>query len=144
MSIRAAVSIVTLGVADIAKSQDFYSSLGWQVIVSSDDGLRVFRTDGAWLALYPRDSLAEDAGTHPSLHPGFRDIALALNLESPQDVDAVFELVMRSGGSVLKAPEQKTWGGYSGYIQDPDGHTWEIAYNPSWPIGPDGRPLIVS
>jgi uncharacterized protein len=140
--VRAVVSLVTLGVADVSRAEAFYTSLGWEVAFRAEDGLRVFRTQGALLALYPRDSLAADAGVSPGSRQGFRDVALALNLDSPQDVDKAFELARNAGGSMLRAAEQKSWGGYSGYIADPDGHAWEIAYNPSWPIGSDGRPVI--
>jgi uncharacterized protein len=142
VSVRAAVSLVTLGVADVSRSEAFYASLGWEVAVTAEDGLRVFRTQGAWLALYPRDSLAADAGVAPGSGQGFRDVALALNLDSPKEVDKAFELALKAGGSTLSSPEQKSWGGYSGYISDPDGHAWEVAYNPLWPNGSDGRPVI--
>lgn len=142
MSVRAVVSLVTLGVADVGRAEAFYTSLGWEVAVRSDDGLRVFRTQGALLALYPRDSLAADANVTWGSGQGFRDVALAINLDGPQEVDHAFELALKAGGSTLIAPEQKSWGGYSGYIADPDGHAWEIAYNPMWPNGSDGRPVI--
>jgi uncharacterized protein len=142
MSVRSAVSIVTLGVADLDRAQQFYESLGWEVLIQSQDGLRVFRTQGAWLALYPANLLAQDAGAKPWTGDGFRGLALALNLESPREVDDAVALAVKGGGTLMRAPEQKFWGGYSGYVADPDGHAWEIAYNPSWPIGADGRPSI--
>jgi catechol 2,3-dioxygenase-like lactoylglutathione lyase family enzyme len=143
--VAAAVSIVTLGVADVARSQAFYESLGWQVVVSADDGLRVFSTHGAWLALYPRDKLAHDAGYDdgvPWSSGRFRDVALALNLEDEASVDRAIAAAVGGGGQVLRPAKKMHWGGYSGYVSDPDGHAWEIAFNPFWPIGSDGRPQI--
>jgi catechol 2,3-dioxygenase-like lactoylglutathione lyase family enzyme len=142
--VRAAVSIVTLGVADVARSEAFYRSLGWQTVVAADDGLRVFSTAGARLALYPRDKLAEDAGS-PAGAPapeGFRGIALALNLDDEAAVDRAIALAVAGGGTVLRPARKMEWGGYSGYVGDPDGHAWEIACNPFWPIGKDGRPQV--
>lgn len=144
--VHAAVSIVTLGVADVARSQAFYESLGWRTVVSADDGLRVFSTQGAWLALYPREMLAEDAGYEDSGPPApsdrFRDVALALNLDDESGVDQAIAAAVDGGGKVLRPARKMHWGGYSGYVSDPDGHAWEIAFNPFWPIGADGRPQI--
>src|SRR5262249_11440206 len=133
MAVRAAVSMVTLGVTDLDRAQRVYQTLGWEVLLGSDDGVLGFRTHGAWLALYPATLLAEDPGTTPWPGDGFRGFALALNLASPREVDDAVALAIKGGGTVMHTPEQKFWGGYSGYVADPDGHAWEIAYNPSWP-----------
>jgi catechol 2,3-dioxygenase-like lactoylglutathione lyase family enzyme len=159
--VAAAVSIVTLGVADVSRSQAFYESLGWQVVVAADDGLRVFSTRGAWLALYPRDKLAQDAGYEDAGYEDagyadagyadagsswpagrFRDVALALNLDGEAAVDEAIAAALGGGGRLLRPATKMHWGGYSGYVSDPDGHAWEIAFNPFWPLGPDGRPQI--
>jgi catechol 2,3-dioxygenase-like lactoylglutathione lyase family enzyme len=136
------VSLVTLGVRDVARSTAFYEALGWPLSPASVPGeVSFFATDGGLLGLWGEDALVEDTGL-PAPAPGFRGTSLAINLESPAEVDAAFEQVREAGGVVVKAPEPTPWGGYVGYFQDPDGHLWEIAHNPAWPIGPDGRPRL--
>jgi uncharacterized protein len=142
MTVAARVSLITLGVADVAKSTAFYQGLGWPLSPSSVPGeVGFFNTDGGLLALWGRDDLARDAGA-TGARAGFRDVALAINLESRELVDACFDEVRAIGGEVVKAPEATDWGGYNGYFADPDGHLWEVAHNPSWPIGADGRPAL--
>lgn len=142
MGIKARLSLVTLGVSDVARSERFYRSLGWDVVFSADDGFRVFRTDGAWLTLWPAESLRQDAGGLPAGKGDFPGIVLAMNLDTPADVDEAFKAVVEAGGRVLQPARKLDWGGYTGYVADPDGHIWEIAFNPTWPIGPDGRPIV--
>ena len=141
-TIPARVSLVTLGVRDVSASTAFYQSLGWRLSPASVPGeVSFFDTAGGLLALYGRQDLAHDARVEPT-GEGFRGVALAINLESADDVDAAFAVVTAGGGSVIKAPERAEWGGYSGYFADPDGHLWEMAHNPGWPIGADGRPHL--
>ncbi len=103
----------------------------------------MFSTQGAWLALYPRQKLAVDAGFAETGPPdGFGGIALAINLDDEASVDEAIAAAVQGGGIVLRPAKKMHWGGYSGYVSDPDGHAWEIAFNPSWPIGPDGRPDV--
>jgi predicted lactoylglutathione lyase len=140
MTVAARVSLITLGVADVAKSTAFYQALGWPLSPSSVPGeVSFFNTDGGFLALWGRDDLARDAGATGE-QAGFRGVALAINLESRELVDACFDEVRAIGGEVVKPPGATDWGGYSGYFADPDGHLWEVAHNPSWPMGADGRP----
>jgi catechol 2,3-dioxygenase-like lactoylglutathione lyase family enzyme len=142
VAIPARVSLVTLGVTDLPRSTAFYRALGWPLSSSSAEGVvSFFDTKGGLLALFPEDDLAEDAGM-TATHSGFRGVALAVNLESPQEVDRAFEQVRAAGGEIVKPPVPTEWGGYSGYFADPDGHLWEVAHNPAWPIGEDGRPQL--
>ncbi len=143
MAIEPRLNLVTLGVSDVAASERFYTALGWTVAVSDGDDFRLFDLAGAYLALFPATALAEDAGLEGAAPPdGFRGVSCAINLESVAAVDAAFAHVAEIGGRIVKPPHEMFWGGYSGYFADPDGHAWEIAYNPSWPIGEDGRPVI--
>jgi predicted lactoylglutathione lyase len=142
MPIEPRVSLVTLGVADVDRSESFYRALGWEVAVAADDGFRLFRTHGAWLALYPHASLRRLAGDPPAAGTGFRGVALAMNLDGRAEVDEAFSVALAAGATVLSSPEPTEWGGYTGCFADPDGHVWEVAHNPAWPIGPDGRPQV--
>lgn len=145
MSIAPRVSLTTLGVRDLARSTAFYQALGWPLSPSSVAGeVSFFATQGAILALWGHASLAADAGLAPEPPPAYRGAALAVNLESRDEVDRAFETVREAGGTIVKPPHATDWGGYSGYVADPDGHLWEIAHNPHWPLGPDGRPALPS
>ena len=97
-----------------------------------------FQTDGSVLGLYQREALAEDAEV-VSEGSGFRGVTLALNCESPVEVDDVYGVWLAAGADAVKPPDSVFWGGYSSYVADPDGHLWEIAHNPNSSIGPDGR-----
>lgn len=144
MPIAPRVSLATLGVADLDRSTAFYEALGWPLADSSVPGeVSFFRTEGGILALWGVYALARDAGVENPTGPHpFRGTALSANLDSPADVDAAFALVREAGGTVVKEPEHAEWGGYAGYFEDPDGHLWELAHNPGWPIGDDGRPRL--
>lgn len=127
------LSIVTLGVEDLEVSRKFYhQGLGLPII---DDGESIvfLEMGGVQLALYPWDSLAEDAQVPPD-GSGFRGVTLAHNVSSGAEVDAVVEEAMSAGASLVKEPQDVFWGGYSGYFADPDGHLWEVAYNPNFDI----------
>jgi catechol 2,3-dioxygenase-like lactoylglutathione lyase family enzyme len=139
MTVPQRISMVTLGVADVARSTAFYESLGWRRSSASQDGaITFFATQGSALGLFRRESLADDAGVAPD-GDGFRAVAVALNCDSPAEVDAVVQQWLDGGALLVKAPEKVFWGGYSGYVADPDGHLWEIAHNPSSPNDDDGR-----
>lgn len=125
---RPRLSIVTLGVSDIAASRAFYAALGW-VPVEEQGEITFFDLGGTWLALYPREALAADAGVN-SAGSGFTGFTLAHNEASAEAVDAAFAEALLAGGRLVKAPQAVFWGGYSGYVADPDGYLWEIAYNP--------------
>jgi len=143
MDLPARVSLATLGVDDVARSTAFYQALGWPLSVASVPGeVSFFDTAGALLALYGRDALARDAGLERAPTGAFVGTSLAINLEGRAEVDHAFERVRAAGGEIVKPPEATDWGGYSGYFRDPDGHVWEVAHNPAWPIGSDGRPTL--
>ena len=135
--ITARINIVTLGVSDLRRSEAFYSALGWQRSSASNENIVWFKLSGAVLGLFPRHELAADAGVADS-EPGFAGATLAINLDTRDDVDAAIAAAVRAGGSVVKQPIEVSWGGYSGYFGDPDGYLWEVAWNPFFPIAPDG------
>ncbi|MDX6299337.1 MAG: uncharacterized protein QOF53_551 [Nocardioidaceae bacterium] len=140
--VPAQFSIVTLGVADLERSARFYRDLGWEQRGDLDQGITWFKTSGSWLGLFGHDALAEDTGLEATPQrdlPAYRGITLALNLGSREAVDRAFAQVQQVGGRVVKAPEPTPWGGYSGYFADPDGHLWEIAHAPAFPIDEQGR-----
>jgi uncharacterized protein len=124
------IGLITLGVHDLARSLAFYrDGLGWPTHgYKPDAGIVFFSLDGTWLALYPRDKLAEDAGVPDG--KGFGGITLAHNEPSPESVDAAYAQAITAGAHAVKAPQKSFWSGYSGYFADPDGYMWEIAFNP--------------
>jgi catechol 2,3-dioxygenase-like lactoylglutathione lyase family enzyme len=127
---RQKLSIITLGVSDLARSISFYrDGLKWHTTYKEDEGIAWFPLGGVVLALYPRDGLAEDA-TVPAAGSGFTGITLAHNCKSEVEVDEVMAEVAALGARIVKPAQKVFWGGYSGYFADPDGHLWEVAYNP--------------
>ena len=125
------IGLVTLGVADLDRSLAFYRDGLGLPTHDYDPGAGVvfFKLEGSWLAIFPREELAKDAHL-PVNGSGFRGITLAHNEPSKEGVDAVFAEALAAGATSVKAPEDVFWGGYSGYFADPDGHLWEVAYNP--------------
>jgi uncharacterized protein len=138
MSVPQRLTMVTLGVADIARSTAFYESLGWRRSSASEDAITFFSMQGSALGLFERTALAEDATIDPD-GSGFRGVTLALNCADRDEVDAVFAAWLEAGATSVKQPEAVSWGGYSGYVADPDGHLWEIAHNPYSPNDDAGR-----
>jgi catechol 2,3-dioxygenase-like lactoylglutathione lyase family enzyme len=133
------VSLVTLGVTDLGRARRFYEALGWKR-GNADEGVVFFQLPGSVLALWSRASLAEDAGLADTGGAGgFGGIALAYNARSKADVDAVLAEAAAAGAKILKPAADTFWGGYSGYFADPDGHPWEVAWNPGWSIDAEGR-----
>jgi len=134
------LSLVTLGVADLARAVAFYQGvLGWKV-AASPPGITFFDLGGLVLALFPHADLVQDMRlAQPVTSGGYEGFALAHNLRSLQEVDALFAHLKRHGATIIKPPHKAEWGGYSGYFADPDGHKWEVAYNPFWTVGSDGR-----
>jgi catechol 2,3-dioxygenase-like lactoylglutathione lyase family enzyme len=131
------VSLVTLGVADLDRARRFYEALGWK---RGNEGADVvfFQLSGAVLALWGRKALAEDAHLSPK-GSGFGGITLAHNARSKAEVDALLADAKAAGATILKPAEDAFWGGYSGYFADPDGHPWEVAWNPLWSMDGEGR-----
>lgn len=128
---KAKISLITLGVRDLARAVAFYrDGLGLPThSYDAEQGIAFFEMEGTWLSLYPRDELAKDAGV-PAEGTGFSGVTLAHNAASKTDVDAVFAQAVAAGATPIKRPQDVFWGGYSGYFADPDGHLWEVAYNP--------------
>jgi uncharacterized protein len=134
------LSLVTLGVADLERSRRFYEDgLGWTRGNANPDVV-FFQLPGMILALWSRASLVEDAGLEDG--GGFGGIALAQNVRSRAAVDAVLVEAEAAGGRILKGAVDTFWGGYSGYFADPDGHPWEVAWNPFWTIDAEGRVIL--
>jgi uncharacterized protein len=131
------VSIITLGVADLQRSREFYERLGWRRSMIKAEGIVFFQTGGMALALYPRHELAEDANVSPD-GGGFSGVSLAYNGRSRAEVDAVLAEAVAAGAKLVKPAQEAFWGGYSGYFGDPDGFLWEVAWNPSFSIAGDG------
>ena len=136
--ISARLTLVTIGVSDVARATAFYTSLGWQPATASTDGVTFLQLSGVVLSLLGWADLAEDAHVD-SAGSGFRGVSLAINLESREDVDAAYAEWLAVGGTAVRAPEAAFWGGYTSYVADPDGHLWEIAHNPYFVMTPDGR-----
>ncbi|MEX0853487.1 MAG: VOC family protein [Bauldia sp.] len=135
------VSLVTLGAADLDRSRRFYERLGWKR-GNAEAGVVFFQLPGAVLALWSRAALAEDA--HVVDGGGFGGIALAYNARSKAEVDAVLAEATTVGATILKPAAETFWGGYSGYFADPDGHPWEVAFNPFWSLDAEGRVRLPS
>ncbi len=131
------ITLITLGVADLARSQDFYQRLGWRRSMAQAEGVVFFQVGGIGLALYPRDELAKDANLSAK-GSGFSGMTLAYNARNREEVDAVLAEASTAGAKILKPAEEAFWGGYSGYFADPDGFAWEVAWNPTFPIAADG------
>ena len=128
---KAKISFVTLGVRDFARAFRFYSKgLGFTPhnYIEGEEHV-MFRLEGTWLSLYPRDKLAQDA-TVVDDGSGFSGITLAHNVKTKADADAVFAQAVAAGARAVKTPQDVFWGGYSGYFADPDGYLWEVAWNP--------------
>jgi uncharacterized protein len=139
------ISLVTLGVADVPAATAFYESLGFERSSASVEGEVTFlrARGGSHLALWGVDELRQDAAGEGGLDPrAFRGTALAVNVESPAAVDAVLASALAAGGRLARQAQATEWGGYNGYFADPDGHLWEIAHNPFWPIATDGLPQL--
>ena len=130
------VTLITLGVADLARSRAFYEMLGW-VPASAQEGVVFYQMHGAVLGLFGLADLAADQG-RPDATLGTGAMTLAQNFRTEAEVDTAFSAALAAGATGLKAPEKVFWGGYSGYYADPDGHVWEVAMNPSWPLADDG------
>ena len=132
------ISMITLGVRNLAAAVRFYQQgLGFPRMESPPE-VAFFSLNGTWLGLYGRDALAEDA-TVPAEGEGFEGFALAHNVHSEKEVDAVMAQALQAGATLAKKPQKVFWGGYSGYFRDLDGHLWEVAHNPLFWVGPKDK-----
>ena len=124
------ISIITLGVTDLPRSVEFYrDGLGLPLNDENTESIAFFRIHGTWLALYPREALAADAGV-PTEGSGFSGVTLAHNVRTREEVDALLDVAVAAGATLVKPAEDTFWGGYSGYFADPEGYLWEVAWNP--------------
>jgi uncharacterized protein len=140
------LSLVTLGVADLPRAVAFYENVvGWKP-AASPSGVTFFDLNGVVLSLFPHQDLAEDMGEAPSggHADGYQGFSLAHNVRSKEEVDAIFARLKQNGAVIVKQPQQASWGGYSGYFADPEGHRWEVAFNPYWTVKSDGRILMAA
>lgn len=125
------ISLITLGVHDLQRAIRFYrEGLGLPEHETDSDEVAFFKMEGAWLSLFPRDALVKDIGITDDAPNGFSGITLAHNVASPAAVDQILEQAVAAGAELIKPAEEVFWGGYSGYFRDPEGHYWEVAYNP--------------
>jgi predicted lactoylglutathione lyase len=136
------ITLITLGVADLDRSRDFYAALGWSA-ARAEEGVVFIQLAGQVLALFPLPELAKDQQRARG-DLGTGAMTLARNFATREEVDAAFALALKAGARPLKRPEPVFWGGYSGYFTDPDGHVWELAHNPFWPLSPDGTLTLPS
>ena len=132
------LTVVTLGVANVQRSRQFYEALGWQPHeASTGDIVFISLLNGVVLSLYPRHALAEDV-TVADTPTGFSGITLAHSVRSKEDGDRAMALAEAAGAKVIKPMQDVFWGGYSGYFADLDGHLWEVAWNPHFPLDQNG------
>tara|TARA_R110002124_G_scaffold11523_5_gene54671 strand:- start:879 stop:1283 length:405 start_codon:yes stop_codon:yes gene_type:complete len=125
------ISLITLGVHDLQRAIRFYrEGLGLPEHETDSEEVAFFKMEGAWLSLFPREALSRDIGIADDAPSGFSGITLAHNVASQAAVDQVIEQAVAAGAELIKPGEEVFWGGYSGYFRDPEGHYWEVAYNP--------------
>jgi len=130
------LSLITLGVSDLARARAFYEALGWATGADPDDDVVFFQMPGMIVALWDRARLAEDSEVEDA--GGWGGVTLAHNARSPAEVDAVLAGAEAAGATIARPGAETFWGGYSGVFIDPDGHPWEVAHNPGWTIADDG------
>lgn len=140
MTVPARVTLVTLGVVDVTRASAFYERLGWRKSSASVEGdVSFFDLGSLVLAVWGDDDLAADAHLPSGTAPDGGSHALAINVGSRAEVDDVLASAEDAGAAILKPAEATDWGGYSGYFADPDGHPWEVAHNPGWPLDEHGH-----
>jgi len=134
MAVPARLTILTLGVADLARANAFYRALGWEPVPPSNAEITFLATSGPMVALFPAADLAADAGLEPSAPSGFRGVTAAINVDSDEDVVRVLAEAEAAGATVPRpATPSPFFDGLDGYFADPDGHVWEVAHNPGIP-----------
>jgi catechol 2,3-dioxygenase-like lactoylglutathione lyase family enzyme len=136
------VSLITLGVSDLARARAFYEGLGWRTGASPADDVVFFQAGGMILGLWSRESLTEDSGVEDP--GGYGGVTLAYNARTPAEVDTTIEEARAAGADIAREPGETFWGGYSAVFVDPDGHPWEVAHNPGWTLDEDGNVSLSS
>jgi catechol 2,3-dioxygenase-like lactoylglutathione lyase family enzyme len=137
------LSLITLGVSDVARAQTFYEALGWRMdggVDDESDHVVFFQAGGFIVALWDRAKLAEDSGVDDP--GGWGGITLAYNVRAPEEADAVLAEAEAAGARIARPGGETFWGGYSGVFVDPDGHPWEVAHNPRWTVHEDGSTTL--
>jgi uncharacterized protein len=134
------LSLVTLGISDLARARAFYEALGWTTGAEQGDDVVFFQTGCMVISLWDRAKLAEDSVVTDG--GGWGGITLAYNTRSTEEVDEVIEQARKAGGTIGREPAETFWGGYSGIFIDPDGHPWEVAHHPHWTIEKNGALTI--
>jgi predicted lactoylglutathione lyase len=134
------LSLVTLGVADLARARAFYEAVGWETNAGDGDDVVFFQAAGVVVALWDREHLARDSGVADG--GGWGGITLAHNVRSAEEVDAVIAQAEGAGARIPRHGAETFWGGYSGVFVDPDGHPWEVAHNPRWTVTDRGETLL--
>lgn len=135
------VSLITLGVADLAVSRKFYGDLGWEPKDEVPGEVVFYQLNGFVLGLFGIEPLAKDQG-RDGAKLGIGAVTLGQNFRTEAEVDTAYAKALMVGAKPLKAPEKVFWGGYSGYYADPDGHPWEVAFNPFWELDDDGNQIL--
>lgn len=138
---KQAISVVTLGVSDLRRSRAFYEQMGWRASSASQGEITFFDVGGLVLALFKSSALADDAGVSAD-GTGFTGFTLAHNVGSKETVAEVLQQAVAAGGTLVKPGEDVFWGGHRGYFADPDGFLWEVAWNPLWPLDPQGHLIL--
>ncbi len=131
------VSLITLAVEDLERSAHFYAALGWRCIETKGEDIVTFDLLGQVLGLYPRQRLAQDLGVCVDTL-GHGAMTLGHNVRNTEQVDLLMAKAVAAGAEIVKQASEVFWGGYGGYFRDPDGHIWEVSYNPFSKLGPDG------
>jgi uncharacterized protein len=134
------ISLVTLGVADLARAKAFYERLGWRG--QELEQTVFFQAGGIAIVLWGRDKVAADAGITDRTTDGFGGMTLAHNVRSRDEVDEILHQAAEAGAGITQPARETSYGGYAGFFTDPDGHVWEIAYNPNFPLDRDGAITI--
>ena len=135
------ITLVTLGVESLERAKTFYCALDWTPAPSKTESIVFYQLNGFVLGLFGRDALAKDQ-ERPASELGTGAMTLALNMPDRKGVDAAYRRVVDAGAAPIKPPQEVFWGGYSGYYGDPDGHVWEVAHNPFWPLNEDGSLIL--
>jgi catechol 2,3-dioxygenase-like lactoylglutathione lyase family enzyme len=138
----ARLTLVTICVRDLARSTAFYEALGFRRKARAAPGVAFFDAGGVVLSLWSATEMAKDAGIEIHESSGYRAMSLAWNCASPVEVDRALARAKAAGAKILREAGKVFWGGYTAYFTDPDGHIWEIAHNPGWPLSADGRLML--
>jgi uncharacterized protein len=136
------VSLVTLGVDDLARARAFYEALGWKTGATPAEDVVFFQAGGMIVGLWGREQLTEDSGVEDL--GGYGGVTLAYNARDRAEVDAVIEEARAAGATIAREPGEAFWGGYTAVFVDPDGHPWEVAHNPHWELDTQGRVSLPS